>query len=178
VAFDIQGNELIIKPLQLLGYSTDYRLILPAAKELDLQSPIELTFRTEPQYTHQRDIKPLLDASCVGCHQRAGRMRRSSLDSYAAVMRYVTPGSESGELLKPRWLARHDVIQWSAGIPLNGEGEGADTPDPFSELGTGTVPTSRPPVSDPQVYRTQWLSRTGLCSPQRHRHGSLGPLEP
>lgn len=119
MAFDIQGNELIIKPLQLLSYSTDYRVILPATKELDLQSPIELTFRTEPQYTYQRDIKPLLDASCVGCHQRTGRMRRSSLDSYAAVMRYVTPGSESSELLKQRWLARHAVIQRSAGIPLN-----------------------------------------------------------
>jgi hypothetical protein len=124
VAFDIQGNELIFQPLQLLSYSTDYRILLPAAKELDLQKPIELTFRTEPQYSYQRDIKPLLEASCVGCHQQAGRMRRSPLDSYAAVMRYVTPGSENSELLKPRWLARHAVIQRAAGIRLNGGGSG------------------------------------------------------
>ncbi|MFS8892182.1 Ig-like domain-containing protein, partial [Synechococcus sp. R55.2] len=48
VAFDIRGNELIFQPLQLLSYSTDYRVLLPAAEELDLQKPIELTFRTEP----------------------------------------------------------------------------------------------------------------------------------
>ena len=184
VAFDIQGNELIIRPLQLLGYSTDYRVILPAAKELDLQSPIELTFRTEPQYTYQRDIQPLLDASCVGCHQRAGRMRRSPLDSYAAVMRYVTPGSENSELLKPRWLARHAVIQRAAGIPLNAEGEGADAPDPLSALGTGTVPTPRPPVSDPQgEFPGSFIGRSGspeLAYIRRNGTGMdrLGHLSP
>ncbi|MFS8883603.1 Ig-like domain-containing protein [Synechococcus sp. R55.3] len=148
VAFDIRGNELIFQPLQLLSYSTDYRVLLPAAEELDLQKPIELTFRTEPQYTYQRDIKPLLDASCVGCHQRAGRMRRSPLDSYAAVMRYVTPGSENSELLKPRWLARHAVIQRAAGIPLNGGG--VDALSLLSQGREGAEPTPRVPVSDPQ----------------------------
>lgn len=148
VAFDIRGNELIFQPLQLLSYSTDYRVLLPAAEELDLQKPIELTFRTEPQYTYQRDIKPLLDASCVGCHQRAGRMRRSPLDSYAAVMRYVTPGSENSELLKPRWLARHAVIQRAAGIRLNGGG--VDALSLLSQGREGAEPTPRVPVSDPQ----------------------------
>jgi hypothetical protein len=148
VAFDIQGNELIFQPLQLLSYSTDYRILLPAAKELDLQKPIELTFRTEPQYSYQRDIKPLLEASCVGCHQQAGRMRRSPLDSYAAVMRYVTPGSENSELLKPRWLARHAVIQRAAGIRLNGGG--VDALSLLSQGREGAEPTPRVPVSDPQ----------------------------
>lgn len=151
VAFDIRGNELIFQPLQLLSYSTDYRVLLPAAEELDLQKPIELTFRTEPQYTYQRDIKPLLDASCVGCHQRAGRMRRSPLDSYAAVMRYVTPGSENSELLKPRWLARHAVIQRAAGIPLNGGGSpDVDALSFLFQGGEGSGPMPRAPVSDPQ----------------------------
>ncbi|HIK21963.1 MAG TPA: Ig-like domain-containing protein [Synechococcus sp. M44_DOE_062] len=148
MAFDIQGNELIFHPLQLLSYSTDYRMLLPAAKELDLQKPIELTFRTEPQYSYQRDIKPLLEASCVGCHQQAGRMRRSPLDSYAAVMRYVTPGSENSELLKPRWLARHAVIQRATGIPSNGGG--VDALSLLSQGGERAEPTPRVPVSDPQ----------------------------
>jgi len=175
MAFDIQGNELIFQPLQLLSYSTDYRVILSAAKELDLQSPIELTFRTEPQYTYQRDIRPLLDASCVGCHQRAGRMRRSPLDSYAAVMRYVTPGSENSELLKPRWLARHAVIQRAAGIPLNGEGEGADAPDFSSEIGTGSVPTPRPPASDPQgEFPGSFIGRIGSPELAYIRRNSTG----
>jgi hypothetical protein len=151
VAFDIQGNDLIFQPLQLLSYSTDYKVLLPASRELDLQRPLELSFRTEPQYTYQRDIKPLLEASCVGCHQQAGRMRRSLLDSYAAVMRYVTPGSENSELLKPRWLARHAVIQRAAGIPLNGGG--STTVDALSLLSEGedeTEPTPTVPSTDPQ----------------------------
>ncbi|WP_457392248.1 Ig-like domain-containing protein [Thermostichus sp. OS-CIW-24] len=184
VAFDIQGNELIVQPLQPLSYSTDYRVFLPAAKELDLQNPIELTFRTEPQYTYQRDIQPLLDASCVGCHQRAGRMRRSPLDSYAAVMRYVTPGSENSELLKPRWLARHAVIQRAAGIPLNGEGKEADAPGSLLELGTGAMPTPRPPVSDPQgEFPGSFIGRSGspeLAYIRRNGTGTdrLGHLSP
>lgn len=184
VAFDIQGNELIVQPLQPLSYSTDYRVFLPAAKELDLQNPIELTFRTEPQYTYQRDIQPLLDASCVGCHQRAGWMRRSPLDSYAAVMRYVTPGSENSELLKPRWLARHAVIQRAAGIPLNGEGKEADAPGSLLELGTGAMPTPRPPVSDPQgEFPGSFIGRSGspeLAYIRRNGTGTdrLGHLSP
>ncbi|MGQ9836736.1 MAG: Ig-like domain-containing protein [Cyanobacteriota bacterium] len=151
VAFDIQGNDLIFQPLQLLQYSTDYKVFLPVSPELDLQRPIELTFRTEPQYTYQRDIKPLLEASCVGCHQQAGRMRRSPLDSYAAVMRYVVPGSENSELLKTRWLTRHAVIQRATGILLEG---GADTTvdalDTLSLLSEGAEPTATVPVTDPQ----------------------------
>ncbi|MCF2972225.1 Ig-like domain-containing protein [Synechococcus sp. Nb3U1] len=148
VAFDIQGNDLIFQPLQLLSYSTDYKVLLPASGELDLQKPVELTFRTEPQYTYQRDIKPLLEASCVGCHQQAGRMRRSLLDSYTAVMRYVTPGSATSELLKPRWLARHAVIQRAAGIPLNGGG--TTTVDALSLLSEGEGGAEPTPTADPQ----------------------------
>ncbi|MEN9204130.1 MAG: Ig-like domain-containing protein [Thermostichus sp. DG_1_6_bins_120] len=135
VAFEIQGNDLIFQPLQLLSYSTNYTVtvLLPVSQELDLQKPLELRFRTQPQYTYERDIKPLLEASCVGCHQQAGRMRRSPLDSYAAVMRYVIPGSEASELLKPRWLARHAVIQRAAGIPLDEGTEPRPTADPQAE---------------------------------------------
>jgi hypothetical protein len=70
------------------------------------------------------------------------------LDSYAAVMRYVTPGSENSELLKPRWLARHAVIQRAAGIRLNGGG--VDALSLLSQGREGAEPTPRVPVSDPQ----------------------------
>ncbi|MEN9223686.1 MAG: Ig-like domain-containing protein [Thermostichus sp. BF3_bins_97] len=188
VAFDIQGNDLIFQPLQLLSYSTDYKVLLPASGDLDLQRPLELAFRTEPQYTYQRDIKPLLEASCVGCHQQAGRMRRSLLDSYTAVMRYVTPGSETSELLKPRWLARHAVIQRAAGIPLSGGG--TTTIDALSLLSdseseevTGEASPS-PTANKPQVEPNgSFVGRSG--SPELayiRRNGTsldrLGHLSP
>ncbi|MEN9229394.1 MAG: Ig-like domain-containing protein [Thermostichus sp. DG02_5_bins_236] len=185
VAFDIQGNDLIFQPLQLLHYSTDYKVLLPVSQELDLQKSIELTFRTEPQYTYQRNIKPLLEASCVGCHQQAGRMRRSLLDSYAAVMRYVTPGSENSELLKPRWLARHAVIQRAAGIPLNGGGATTvDTLSLLSEGEGGEEPTPTIPATDPEGDSSgSFIGRSG--SPELayiRRNGTsvdrLGHLSP
>ncbi len=108
--FDVQGNELLIRPRDSLKYSTNYTLTLSPQEGLPLEQPLQLSFRTEPQYTYEKDIRPLLEASCVGCHQPGGRQRTQLLDSYEATLAYVTPGDGKSELLNPRWTSRHATI--------------------------------------------------------------------
>jgi hypothetical protein len=103
VIFDVQGDELLLKPRDPLRFSTRYTLTLSPQEGLPLEQAIQLSFRTEPQFTYERDVKPLLEASCVGCHQPAGRQRTQLLDSYEATMAYVRPGDPNSELINPRW---------------------------------------------------------------------------
>ncbi|MFS8859438.1 Ig-like domain-containing protein [Synechococcus sp. H60.1] len=110
VIFDVQGDELLLKPRDPLRFSTDYILTIAPQEGLPLEQAIQLRFRTEPQFTYERDIKPLLEASCVGCHQPAGRQRTQLLDSYEAVLAYVKPGDPKSELIDPRWTRRHATI--------------------------------------------------------------------
>lgn len=110
LSFDIQQNRLIITPTQPLQYSTQYTLTLPIQTNFPLAEPLKLTFRTAAQFSYTRDIQPLLDASCVGCHQKAGRQRAHPLSTYAEVMKYVVPGDPDSTLLNPRWTGRHAVI--------------------------------------------------------------------
>ncbi|MEN9203377.1 MAG: Ig-like domain-containing protein [Thermostichus sp. DG_1_6_bins_120] len=110
VIFDVQGNELLLKSRDPLKFSTDYTLTIAPQEGLPLEQTIQLTFRTEPQFTYEKDIKPLLEASCVGCHQPAGRQRTQLLDSYEATLAYVTPGDANSELINPRWTNRHATI--------------------------------------------------------------------
>lgn len=107
LGFDIQADTLLVQPLQPLAYSTSYQISLRALGDQRFPEPITLDFRTEPQYTYRRDVEPLLRASCVGCHQSAGRQRRQLLDSYQAVMQYVTPKDPGSILVDPRWTHRH-----------------------------------------------------------------------
>jgi hypothetical protein len=110
VIFDVQGDELLLKPRDPLRFSTRYTLTLSPQEGLPLEQAIQLSFRTEPQFTYERDVKPLLEASCVGCHQPAGRQRTQLLDSYEATMAYVRPGDPNSELINPRWTSRHAHI--------------------------------------------------------------------
>ncbi|MCF2972609.1 Ig-like domain-containing protein [Synechococcus sp. Nb3U1] len=110
VIFDVQGNELLLKSRDPLNFSTDYTLTVSPQEGLPLEQAIRLPFRTEPEFTYEKDIKPLLEASCVGCHQPAGRQRTQLLDSYEATLAYVTPGDANSELLNPRWTGRHATI--------------------------------------------------------------------
>ncbi|MGQ9837232.1 MAG: Ig-like domain-containing protein [Cyanobacteriota bacterium] len=110
IVFDVQGNELLLKSQKPLSFSTDYKLTVPPQEGLLLEQPIQLSFRTEPEFTYERDIRPLLEASCVGCHQPEGRQRTQLLDSYEATLAYVTPGDANSELLNPRWTGRHATI--------------------------------------------------------------------
>ncbi len=105
--FDLREDQLLIKPQNPWKYSTDYTVQVPPQSSLGLAEAISLSFRTEPQYTYNRDIQPLLDASCVGCHRPEGRQRNQLLNSYSAVLQYVTPGDPGSTLIDPRWTQRH-----------------------------------------------------------------------
>jgi methionine-rich copper-binding protein CopC len=110
VFFDIQGDKVLIQSEKPWAYSTDYTVTLPPQAGLNNPEPIQLKFRTEPQYTYNRDIQPLADTSCVGCHGPAGRQRGQLLNSYEALMAYVTPGKENSVILDPKWTGRHGPL--------------------------------------------------------------------
>jgi hypothetical protein len=105
--FDLREDQLLIKPQNPWKYSTDYAVQISPQSNLGLGEILSLQFRTEPQYTYSRDIQPLLDASCVGCHRPEGRQRNQLLNSYSAVLQYVTPGDPDSVLIDPRWTQRH-----------------------------------------------------------------------
>lgn len=147
LGFDVQAEQLLIQPLQLLDYSTDYRISLAALGQQPLSSPIEIEFRTEPQYTYQQDVKPLLQASCVGCHQALGRQRRQRLDTYETVMDYVIPQDPSSPLIDPRWTRRHArprrLSQIQPGDPIP-EFSGIQTPNPAANPLATSAPEEEP----------------------------------
>ncbi len=142
LGFDVEVEQLLIQPLPSLDYSTDYRISLAALGQQPLSPPVEIEFRTEPQYTYERDVKPLLQASCAGCHQAFGRQRRQRLDTYETVMDYVIPQDPGSPLIDPRWTRRHArprrLPQIQPGDPIP-EFSGIQTPDPAANpLATAT----------------------------------------
>ncbi|MEO1131591.1 MAG: Ig-like domain-containing protein [Cyanobacteria bacterium J06639_1] len=111
LSFATQDDFLVLQPIEQWDYSTQYAIQIPIQPSLPLTEPLTLTFSTEPQYTYERDIKTLVDTSCVACHQPAGRQRSSPLHSYSAVLQYVQPGESSSVLLDPKWTGRHARIR-------------------------------------------------------------------
>lgn len=120
LVFELDKDTLILQPVEPLRYSTDYTLVVNQVTSDPLQDPIQIRFRTEPQYTYVEHIQPLLEASCVGCHQQNGRMRRSPLEPYTSVMTYVIPGSAESELIDPQWTRRHAQIQRATVLARSG----------------------------------------------------------
>ena len=110
LAFNSTGNRIVLEPTAPFQFSTTYTLTIPSQDVLPLLEDVIIIFGTEPQYTYEYDIKALLDASCVGCHQTSGRARASLLDSYEATLNYVNPGSARSELIDRRWTRRHAPI--------------------------------------------------------------------
>ncbi len=149
LGFDIDGNQLIIQPLQPLEYSTDYTLQLSSG-DLGLTQPLQLSFRTEPQYTYERDIQPLLEASCAACHHPAGRLWTSPLDTYEAVLAYVEPGDPSSDLINPRWTRRHSVILGISDDVLPAD-DGTLIPTPFPLDGGLDPQAADPATADPEA---------------------------
>lgn len=111
LSFATQDDYLVLQPIEQWDYSTEYTIEIPPQPSLPVAAPLKLVFKTEPQYTYERDVKPLLDTSCVACHQPAGRQRRSPLNSYDTAMKYVQPGEASSVLLDPKWTGRHARIR-------------------------------------------------------------------
>lgn len=46
-----------------------------------------------------QDVKPILDADCLRCHSTSNPVGGASVSTYAEVMRMVTPGSASSQLV-------------------------------------------------------------------------------
>lgn len=107
LAFDLQGNTLLLQPIEPLLPGTTYSISVPTQESLPLANPVELSFTTRPQYTYAEDVQPLLDAACVGCHRPDGNQRSSPLHTYDSVLSYVQPGEAGSALLDPQWTTRH-----------------------------------------------------------------------
>ncbi|MGA7954656.1 MAG: Ig-like domain-containing protein [Gloeobacterales cyanobacterium] len=161
------GNESLsdktyqFTPQPRLGYSTEYTVTVSGSKEKPLKEPIKLKFTTEPQYTYKKDIQTMLAGTCTSCHSTTGTQRnRSELDTYAKVLKYVTPGI-GGELINPKWLALHASgggtggpgFLPKAGLRQRGDkvigGGGATSANPFGTVApssttsaTGTASTA------------------------------------
>jgi hypothetical protein len=161
------GNESLsdktyqFTPQPRLDYSTEYTVTVSGSKEKPLKEPIKVKFTTEPQYTYKKDIQAMLAGTCTSCHSATGTQRNSSeLDTYAKVLKYVTPGT-GGELINPKWLALHSSGGGTGGpsflpkaaLRQRGDkvigGSGANSANPFgtvapaSTIGsTGTASTA------------------------------------
>jgi hypothetical protein len=161
------GNESLsdktyqFTPQPRLDYSTEYTITVSGSKEKPLKEPIKVKFTTEPQYTYKKDIQAMLAGTCTSCHSATGTQRdRSELDTYAKVLKYVTPGT-GGELINPKWLALHSSgggtggpgFLPKAGLRQRGDkvigGSGATSANPFGTVApssttgsTGTASTA------------------------------------
>ena len=161
------GNESLsdktyqFTPQPRLDYSTEYTVTVSGSKEKPLKEPIKVKFTTEPQYTYKKDIQAMLAGTCTSCHSATGTQRNSSeLDTYAKVLKYVTPGT-GGELINPKWLALHSSGGGTGGpsflpkaaLRQRGDkvigGSGANSANPFGTVApasttgsTGTASTT------------------------------------
>ena len=161
------GNESLsdktyqFTPQPRLDYSMEYTVTVSGSKEKPLKEPIKVKFTTEPQYTYKKDIQAMLAGTCTSCHSATGTQRNSSeLDTYAKVLKYVTPGT-GGELINPKWLALHSSgggtggpgFLPKAGLRQRGDkvigGGGANSANPFGTVApasttgsTGTASTA------------------------------------
>ena len=107
--FNVSGDRLMLEPAEALDFSTEYQLSLASQDGIPLAEDVVLAFKTEPEFTYDIDVEPLLHMSCVGCHGPMGRLREtdSLLDTYSGVMQYVEPGDETSLLLNPRYAQPH-----------------------------------------------------------------------
>ena len=107
--FNVSGDRLLLEPSEALEFSTDYELTLASQAAIPLAEDVVLAFRTEPEYTYDIDIEPLLHMSCVGCHGATGRLQESNslMDTYAGVLRYVEPGNGNSPLIDPKYTRPH-----------------------------------------------------------------------
>jgi hypothetical protein len=147
-------------PKPRLDFSTEYTVTVSGSKEKPLKEPIQVRFTTEPQYTYKKDIQAMLAGTCTSCHSATGIQRnRSELDTYAKVLKFVTPGT-GGELINPKWLALHSSgggtggpgVLPRAGLRQQGAkviGGGAISANPFGTVApssttgpTGTASTA------------------------------------
>lgn len=105
--FNVADNRLVLQPSDMLQFSTEYTVTLAPQAALPLADEVQFSFKTEPQYTYDIDVQPLLHVSCVGCHGGFEASRSSFLDTYSGVLSVVEPGDESSLLIDPRYTQPH-----------------------------------------------------------------------
>ncbi len=106
--FNVADNRIVLEPSEELGYSTIYTVTIAPQAALPLEEPVQFSFKTEPEFTYNIDVKPLLDVSCVGCHGAFDTSRSSALlDTYSGVLSVVEPGNASSPLIDTRFTRPH-----------------------------------------------------------------------
>jgi hypothetical protein len=97
-AVTIEKNVVTFTPAQPLAYSRKYTLTVAGSKQFKIPGPITVAFKTEPEFTYQKHIRPMLAGTCTSCHSLRGTARTAPLDSYEGVLAYVSPG-QGGQIL-------------------------------------------------------------------------------
>jgi hypothetical protein len=169
------GNESLsdktyqFMPQPRLDYSKEYTVTVSGSKEKPFKEPIKLKFTTEPQYTYKKDIQVMLAGTCTSCHSATGTQRnRSELDTYAKVLKYVTPGI-GGELINPKWLVLHASGGGTGGpgfLPKAGLRQRAD-----KVIGGGGATSANPFGT---VAPSSTTSATGTASTADSLQGNAG----
>lgn len=94
----IEKNVVTFNPAKPLAYSKKYTFTIAGSAKLKLPGALTLRFKTEPQYTYEKNVRTFLAGTCTSCHSGRGTARNSPLDTYAGVMQFVSPGS-GGQIL-------------------------------------------------------------------------------
>lgn len=146
----IDKTSATFVPERPLAYTQKYTLTIEGSKQLKLPAPISVSFKTEPQYTYQRDVRPLLAGTCTSCHSLRGTQRAAQLDSYEALMQYVIPG-QGGQVLS--YTGFHGQTGRASGATQIGIGIEPSTPKPPPEYNVPAPPNQIPAGSTSVIPR-------------------------
>jgi hypothetical protein len=135
-AVTIEKNVVTFNPSKPLDYSKKYTLTIAGSPKLKLPGAITLRFKTEPQYTYEKNVRTFIAGTCTSCHSARGTARTSPLDTYAGVMQFVSPGS-GGQILD--FTGIHGQTRIGA----------------FGGNANGGAPTPPGPPSNPNVNRNR-----------------------
>jgi hypothetical protein len=151
-AVTIEKNVVTFSPSKPLDYSKKYTLTIAGSSKLKLPGAITLRFKTEPQYTYEKNVRTFLAGTCTSCHSARGTARNSPLDTYEGVMQFVSPGS-GGQILD--FTGLHGQTRIGA----------------FGGFANGGAPAPPGPPSDPNVSRNR---RTPVLVPTEPTNATSG----
>ncbi|MBC7880745.1 MAG: Ig-like domain-containing protein [Anaerolineae bacterium] len=151
-AVTIEKNVVIFTPSKPLDYSKKYTLTIAGSAKLKLPGALTIRFKTEPQYTYDKNVRTFLAGTCTSCHSAKGTARTSPLDTYAGVMQFVSPGS-GGQILD--FTGFHGQTRIGA----------------FGGFANAGAPAPPGPPSDPNVSRGR---RTPVITPTEPTNDTSG----
>lgn len=151
-AVTIEKNVVTFNPSKPLDYSKKYTLTVAGSPKLKLPGALILRFKTEPQYTYDKNVRTFLAGTCTSCHSARGTARNSPLDTYESVMQFVSPGS-GGQILE--FTGLHGQTRIGA----------------FGGFANAGAPAPPGPPSDPNVSRNR---RTPVLVPTEPTNTTSG----